>query len=101
MWEESGGRFIEEDRDRDTFLVRREVMTRPEILEAERRTVLRQCWFYVGHDSEIPHPGDYRRTTAAGRPVMFIRGDDGNIRVLYNSWRQRQPLPVLLPRLDL
>lgn len=81
--------FIEEDATSDTFSVHREVMVRPEMLALERATVFTSSWFYVGHDSEIPEPGDFRRTTVAGRPVMFVRGNDGQVRVLYNSCTHR------------
>ena len=32
----------------------------------------------------MENPGDYRRRTVAGRPLLFIRGQDGQIRVFLN-----------------
>jgi len=36
--------------------------------------------------------GDYRRRTAAGRPLIFVRGGDGQVRVLYNTCTHRGAL---------
>ena len=65
------------------------VYTSPEVFAAERERIFARCWSYVGHLSEIPHPGDYRRATVAGRPLIFIRHEDGSPRVLLNRCAHR------------
>lgn len=64
-------------------------MTSPEVLALERERIFDRCWLYVGHDSEIPAPGAYRRRTVAGRPVFMVRGRDGQVRVFLNSCTHR------------
>ena len=48
-------------------------------------TFFKCCWIYLGHDSEIPKVGDFRRRTVAGQPLFWVRGSDGRARVFYNS----------------
>lgn len=82
-------KLIEDRADAGVFRVHRSSMTSPEIFELERTRIFDRSWLYVGHDSELQHPGDYRRRTVAGRPLFFIRGSDGEIRVFYNTCTHR------------
>lgn len=71
------------------FRVATRVYTEPAIFEAEMLRIFRRTWVYVGHESEVPSPGDYR-TSAVGRiPVIVTRGQDGSIHVLVNTCRHR------------
>ncbi|HEY3772203.1 MAG TPA: aromatic ring-hydroxylating dioxygenase subunit alpha [Solirubrobacteraceae bacterium] len=81
--------LVVDDRDRGVFRVKRTAMTSREIWRAERERIFDTCWLYIGHDSEIPEPGDYRRRQIAGRPLVFVRGRDGTVRALYNSCTHR------------
>ena len=74
------------------FRVNRRAFTDPHILALERERVFDQCWIYVGHESEIPNPGDFRSRRVAGRPVILVRGTDGQVRVLLNTCRHRGAL---------
>ena len=71
------------------FSVHRSAMTSPEIFELEKKRIFERSWLYVGHASEIPANGDFRRRNVGGRPLIFIRGGDGTIRVLYNTCSHR------------
>ncbi len=46
----------------------------------------------MGHESEIPQPGDFRARRVGGRPVILIRGSDGVARVLLNTCTHRGAL---------
>ena len=76
----------------DVFHVHRSAMTSPDVLEMERHRVFDRCWLYLGHESEVPNAGDYRRRKVGGRPLFFIRASDGEIRVFYNTCRHRGAL---------
>ena len=65
------------------------VYTSREVFAAEIERVFARSWNYVGHLSEIPRPGDYRRVTVAGRPLILIRHEDGTPRVLLNRCAHR------------
>jgi len=71
------------------FRVRPTVYTDPQVFDAEMRQIFERTWVYVGHETEIPEPGDYR-TGAIGRlPIILTRGRDRAIHVLLNVCRHR------------
>src|SRR5579872_3350261 len=82
-------RFIIDDEEAGLCKVNRRVFTDPEVLAEERRRVFDRCWIYAGHESEVPHPGDFRSRNVAGRPVILVRGDDSKVRVLLNTCTHR------------
>jgi phenylpropionate dioxygenase-like ring-hydroxylating dioxygenase large terminal subunit len=71
------------------FRVSRRSYVEPRILELEVPRVFDQCWVYAGHASEVPRPGDYQARRVAGRPVILVRGMDGEVRVLLNTCTHR------------
>jgi len=81
--------LIIDDCERGVFRVNRRVFTDPEILALERERIFDRCWLYAGHESELPQPGDFRARRVGGRPLIFVRGDDGRVRALLNSCRHR------------
>jgi p-cumate 2,3-dioxygenase alpha subunit len=81
--------YIVDDQEEGLFRVNRGAFTDPECLEEERARLFERCWIYVGHESEVPHAGDYRARTVAGRPMVLVRGDDQLIRVLLNTCTHR------------
>ena len=82
-------RLIIDDRERGLFRVHRSAMTSVEVLELERERIFDRCWLYVGHESEIEKPGDFKRRSVGGRPIVFIRGADGVVRALFNACTHR------------
>jgi p-cumate 2,3-dioxygenase alpha subunit len=81
-----------DDRVAGLFHVNRQAYTDPECLEEERTRIFGRCWIYVGHESEVPRPGDYRARTVVGRPMVLVRSDDKVIRVLFNTCSHRGAL---------
>lgn len=81
--------YIREDQVRGEFLVNRRVFTEQEILEKEQRQIFDKCWLYIGHESELPNKGDYKRKKVGGRELIFNRGKDGEIRVFFNTCPHR------------
>jgi p-cumate 2,3-dioxygenase subunit alpha len=84
--------LVVEDAVAGLFRVHRSAMTSTEILRLEQERIFGSSWLYVGHDSEVPEPGDYRRRLVAGRPLIFVRGRDNVIRILINSCLHRGAL---------
>lgn len=64
--------------------VHKRVYTDPDIFELELERLWRRTWLFVGHESQVPQPGNYFATTLARQPVLMIRHTDGIVRVLYN-----------------
>lgn len=64
--------------------VHKRVYTDPEIFALEMERIYGQAWIYVGHESQVPSPGDYHTTRIGDQDVVMVRGTDGAVRVLYN-----------------
>jgi PAH dioxygenase large subunit len=61
----------------------------PELHRQELERVFARAWCFVGHESEIPSPGDYVLRYVANDPFIFVRGEDGVVRVLFDACRHR------------
>lgn len=61
----------------------------PAVFARELEMIWHRGWVYIGHESEVPAPGDYARRQIGLQPVVFMRGDDGRVRVLFNRCRHR------------
>ena len=64
--------------------VHRDLYIDPEVFALEQEHFFANTWNYVGHDSQIPKPGDYLTVDIAGRPLIAVRHTDGSVRVLMN-----------------
>ncbi|GIX12872.1 MAG: oxidoreductase [Paracoccaceae bacterium] len=64
--------------------VHRDIYTSPEVFRLEMKHLFRNTWLFVGHDSQVPKPGDYFTTQLADQPVLMVRHSDGEVHVLYN-----------------
>jgi p-cumate 2,3-dioxygenase subunit alpha len=71
------------------FQVHRSALVDPAVLEMERRRIFDLCWIYVGHESEVRAPGDFKTRTVCDRPVIFARDSANRVRVFLNSCRHR------------
>lgn len=71
--------------------VHRRVYTDPDIFELEMERIFGRTWIFVGHDSQIPNPGDYITTDIGRQPVILVRHRDGEIHVLLNRCSHRGP----------
>lgn len=78
--------LVREDR------VHRRLYTDPALFEAELRQIFGRGWVFVGHDSEVPHPGDYQTRHVGRQPIILSRGPDGQVYVLYNRCMHRGAL---------
>jgi phenylpropionate dioxygenase-like ring-hydroxylating dioxygenase large terminal subunit len=78
--------------------VHRDVYVDPEVFEAEMERIFMRTWVYVGHDSEIAEPGDYKTTSIGTEPVVLSRGEDGAPHVVVNRCSHRGAAVCLMPR---
>lgn len=81
--------LIIEDWDRLTFRVNREAYRSAEVFDRERESIWLHNWLYLGHETEVPRPDDFKVRTLAGRPLIFCRDHAGQIRVFLNSCPHR------------
>jgi phenylpropionate dioxygenase-like ring-hydroxylating dioxygenase large terminal subunit len=75
--------------DLEKGLVSLKVFNNREIYEAELRRVFARGWVFIGHDTELKKNGDYAQRYIGEDPFIFVRDQDGIIRVLFNSCRHR------------
>lgn len=60
--------------------------------------IFMSTWVYVGHDSEIAAPGDYKVTAIGREPVILARDRDGAPHVVVNRCSHRGAAVCLVPR---
>src|SRR5215471_16772650 len=65
------------------------VYSDPELFEREQRLIFDRSWLYAGHESEAPQAGDFLTRRVGGRPLIIVRGNDGQLRIFHNSCRHR------------
>src|SRR5271154_3888076 len=65
------------------------VFSDPEVHRVEQERIFTRCWLYVGHESQIPNPGDFVAGFMGEEPVIVCRGSDRQIRVFLNTCRHR------------
>ncbi|MDC0033151.1 aromatic ring-hydroxylating dioxygenase subunit alpha [Alphaproteobacteria bacterium] len=80
------------------FRLNRRTLADPGVLEEERTAIFDRSWIYCGHESEIREPGDFRTRDVCGRPVIFARDGQGDIRVFLNACRHRAAQVCREPR---
>src|SRR5260221_175708 len=64
--------------------VHRDVYIDEEVFQLEMEHLFANTWVYVGHDSQVPNPGDYYGTTVGTQPILMVRHTDNTVRVLHN-----------------
>lgn len=66
------------------------VYSDPVVYEQEQERIFRgPSWSYIGLTSEIPGPGDFRRSFVGDKSVVLVRDSDGGINVLVNRCAHR------------
>ena len=61
----------------------------PEIFKLEIDRIFSKSWLLVGHESQVPNPGDYVTLTLLDQPMLMSRHRDGSIHVMFNRCSHR------------
>src|SRR5215813_9987375 len=67
----------------------REIFVNEDIYAEEQERLFARAWLHVGHESQIPKPGDYFVSSMGEESVILCRDRAGNIHVFLNSCRHR------------
>src|SRR5206468_466001 len=60
-----------------------------QIYRQELERVFARVWLFIGHESQIPKPGDYLTSSMGEESVILCRDRTGRIHVFLNSCRHR------------
>ena len=63
--------------------------TDAQVFADEMERIFLKGWVFVGHESEIPDPGDWVSRRLGLEPVIMLRDGNGEVRVLANRCRHR------------
>jgi nitrite reductase/ring-hydroxylating ferredoxin subunit len=69
--------------------VHRRIYLEREIFELEMERIFESNWVFLGHESEIPAPGDYKAIPIGTQPAIMTRDEDGDIHVVMNRCMHR------------
>lgn len=73
----------------DDESVSRALYTDSTIFDTEMERIFRGTWVYIGHESQVAHPGDYITSQLGKHPVILTRDEDGELHLLYNRCLHR------------
>lgn len=60
------------------------IYTSAAVFALERQRLWARSWLFVGHDSQVPQPGDYITTELNGHALLLLRREDGSLALLHN-----------------
>src|ERR1700678_3773253 len=69
--------------------VDREIFTSSEIQRQELEKLFARSWLFVGHESQVPKPGDFFVSRMGEESVILCRDQAGVVHVFLNSCRHR------------
>ena len=64
--------------------IHRSLYTDPDIFDLEMERIWARSWIYIGHESQVPEPGNYFTMNYGKMPVVMVRDNDRNVHVLHN-----------------
>ena len=69
----------------DASLISRRCWSDPEVYQLEKHAIFGRNWLFLGHESQIPQPGDFVQAFMCETPIILTRGEDGGVHALVNS----------------
>jgi Rieske 2Fe-2S family protein len=61
----------------------------PDYYKLDLEEIWYRDWLFIGHDCEVPNPGNYMTVQVGAYSVIIVRGEDGRVNALHNSCRHR------------
>ena len=75
--------------DTERGLIDRSIFVDPDIYRLELERIFARCWLFIGHESQLPNPGDFITTYMGEDPVIVSRDGDGKLGAFINMCRHR------------
>ena len=79
--------------------ISREIFVNDEIYQQELERLFARVWLFVGHESQIPNPGDYFVSGMGEESVILCRDRAGKVHVFWAGNQERLPF-VMEPPAD-
>ena len=75
--------------DAQRGVISREIFVSPDVYREEQEKLFARAWLFVGHESQIPNPGDFFVSRMGEESVILCRDTQGAVHVFLNSCRHR------------
>src|ERR1051325_2419683 len=75
--------------DLKTAEISREIFVNAQIYAEEQQRIFARAWLFVGHESQIPNPGDFVSSCMGEESVILCRDRAAEVHVFLNSCRHR------------
>ena len=75
--------------DFDKCVASRAIFVDRDIYDRELENIFARSWLFVGHESQIPNPGDFVLSRMGGESVILNRDENGKLHVFLNTCRHR------------
>src|SRR5436190_13565301 len=75
--------------DLHSWQISREIFVNDAIYAEEQERIFARAWLFVGHESQIPNPGDFVVSGMGEESVILCRDRAGEVHVFLNSCRHR------------
>src|SRR5882757_4747596 len=69
--------------------ISREIFVNEAIYAEEQERIFARAWLFIGHESQIPNPGDFAASRMGEEAVILTRDRAGAVHVFLNSCRHR------------
>jgi phenylpropionate dioxygenase-like ring-hydroxylating dioxygenase large terminal subunit len=69
--------------------ISREIYVNDDIYREEQERVFARAWLFIGHEAQVPNPGDFLVSRMGEESVILTRDRAGKIHVFLNSCRHR------------
>lgn len=76
-------------RSPSTFRIHTRAYVDLDVFRAEMEHIFTKTWVFVGHESQIPNPGDYHTSHVGLQPVIASRDLEGKVHVMVNRCAHR------------
>ena len=73
----------------DEGLISREIYVNEEIYKQELEQVFARAWLFIGHESQVPNPGDFVVSRMGEEEIIVVRDRKNRIHAFLNTCRHR------------
>ena len=78
--------------------VHRSIYTDRAVFALEQERIFQRAWVYVGHESELPEPGDHILAHMGTQEIVLVRQADGSLAAFENRCSHRGARLVVQPQ---